>query len=147
LNASGSRNESVHRTNRVANNAAITKRSTHSQHHRRLRFTCRLSAPLHFRKISERESREDSDQGSEKHIRARRWKMSNRCRFNDAETVSVSCRLSEQQQRAAKRHIRTPSVPRARACRLCSVLCSVLFNVHVSKIYRPGACSDRRRTD
>lgn len=52
-------------------------------------------------------------------------KMSNGCRFNDAETMF--CRLSEQ-QRAAKRHLH-------RRCQGCVPAFALLqlFNVHVSK--------------
>lgn len=128
--------------------AAISKRSTHSQRRPRLRFASPLSATPPFPQDLRRKSREDSDQGSEKRIRTRRWEQ---CRTGADSTTQKRYRYLAGCQNDSNGQQRDTSAPRrcprARARRLCSVLCSVLFNVHVPKIYRGGACSDRRRTD
>lgn len=130
-------------TNRVSKCAAITDGSTQLAASSDFDFTSRLSASSpQFRRISERQSREDSATKVRKVASDLTDKNVERMQIQRRRNGVCQCRLSEQQRAAtAKRH--------PHRCQGCFAgfarLALLLFNVHVSNnlqtrcVLRPSA--------
>ena len=121
----------VCRTNRVSKSAAVTNGSTQLSSSTFGSHKSTLCTPLHFRRISERKSRED--------IGPRFGKEHPNSPIKIIERMQIQrrrngvCRLSEQ-QRAAKTPKRHPNQGTGAKGRCVPGFCSaLLFNVHVSR--------------